>query len=93
MTNILDNPDAADKPHPIISPEECKGCGRCVAACPRHVLRFRAQLNSRGLRCVEYDGGDCIGCAACFYTCPEPNALSVRVPDRTRKPAPAKPSA
>lgn len=89
MASNSDHPGTVDKPRPIIYADECKGCGRCIAACPRHLLRFRAQLNSRGLRCVEYDGNDCTGCASCFYTCPEPNALEVRVPDRSQaRPAP-----
>lgn len=79
-------PSAAAKPYPAIRHEECKGCGRCIAACPKKVLRFRGGVNARGYRMVEYTGDGCIGCAMCFYTCPEPNVFEIHVPE---KPAPA----
>jgi 2-oxoisovalerate ferredoxin oxidoreductase delta subunit len=66
--------------HPVINPLECKGCGRCVIACPAHALQAGAQLNERGYRYVEYTGEGCTGCGACYYTCPEPNALEVHIP-------------
>ena len=86
-------PGAAAKSRPVIHPEECKGCGRCVVACPKKVLRFRAGLNSRGNRVVEYAGEGCVGCGSCFYNCPEPYALDVIIPEKpaAAKPAPAKP--
>lgn len=62
---------------PVIDLNECKGCGRCVAACPKKVLRIAEGLNSRGVRPAEYVGEGCIGCGMCFYTCPEPYALKV----------------
>lgn len=65
------------KPHPIIEADECKSCGRCVAACPKKCLRIGERLNARGVKSVEYIGEGCIGCAICFYNCPEPYALAV----------------
>jgi NAD-dependent dihydropyrimidine dehydrogenase PreA subunit len=29
---------------------------------------------------VVYAGEGCIGCATCFYTCPEPHALEIHIP-------------
>lgn len=68
------------KPHPVIVPLECKGCMRCVIACPAHALKAGTRLNERGYRYVEYTGEGCTGCGACYYTCPEPNALEVHIP-------------
>ena len=72
----------AGKPCPVIRGEECKGCGRCIAACPKQVLRFRVGVNSRGYKVAEYVGAGCIGCCLCFYTCPEPNTIEIHNPKR-----------
>ena len=69
-------------PYPAIDPLECKACGRCIAACPKKVIRMGTQLNARGYTFAEYVGDGCIGCLNCFYVCPEPNAIAVHVPDR-----------
>tara|TARA_B100000609_G_C17152960_1_gene401916 strand:- start:744 stop:995 length:252 start_codon:yes stop_codon:yes gene_type:complete len=60
-----------------INPEECKGCARCVNACPKSVLEIVSDFNSMGLQYAAYIGAGCIGCGACFYTCPEPGAVTV----------------
>ncbi len=56
---------------------ECKGCGCCVADCPRHVLQLSARLNQMGYHPAEYLGEGCIACGICFYACPEPGAITV----------------
>jgi NAD-dependent dihydropyrimidine dehydrogenase PreA subunit len=68
---------AKNASRPIIEENECKGCGRCVAACPKKVLRPSRRINSRGYIITECIGSGCIGCAACFYNCPEPYAIQV----------------
>ena len=63
---------------PNIDEDCCKGCGRCVAACPKKCLEIsHDRLNSAGLKPVVYKGEGCIGCGMCFYNCPEPYALKV----------------
>ena len=54
----------------------------CVAACPRKVLRIKETLNVRGVNPAEYVGEGCIGCAICFYNCPEPYAIQVHKPEK-----------
>lgn len=56
--------------------DECKGCLRCVNACPVNALRQTASVNIMGCVYIEYTGG-CIGCGSCYYSCPEPGALTV----------------
>ncbi len=73
-------PDA--EPRPVIDEDHCKGCGRCIAACPKKVLRFKSTLNRRSVKPAEYIGSGCIGCSLCFYNCPEPFAIEVRTPDK-----------
>ena len=51
-------------------------------ACPKGVLSIGKQLNPRGYRAVVYAGTGCIGCASCFYTCPEPYALEIHIPKK-----------
>ncbi|MBN1426374.1 ferredoxin family protein [Candidatus Fermentibacteria bacterium] len=61
----------------IIREEECKGCHRCVDACPAHVLEVAAHFNLMSYHPARYKGEGCTGCATCFYTCPEPGAITV----------------
>ena len=42
--------------HPEIEEDSCKGCGRCVAACPRKCLALKATMNRMGIKPVEYMG-------------------------------------
>lgn len=57
--------------------ENCKGCGLCVAACPKKCLEIGDGLNSMGVKAVRYKGEGCISCGICFMNCPEPYALKV----------------
>ena len=84
MSDMQKKQEDETRPRPIIHEDHCKGCGRCIAACPKHVLRFKSTLNSRSVKPVEYIGEGCIGCEFCFYTCPEPFAIEVQKPDKKK---------
>lgn len=60
-----------------VNPEECKGCGLCVEACPPQGLRLEESLNRYGLHPAAYLGSGCTGCGICFFVCPEPGAITV----------------
>ena len=77
----LGGPDLK-KPRPIINAGECKGCERCVAACPAKCLRIADSLNCRGIKPAEYIGEGCTGCGICFYNCPEPYAIKIEKPEK-----------
>jgi len=65
--------------YPVIDTDVCKGCGRCIIACPKQVLVMSESLNRSSYQYVKYIGDGCIGCANCYYSCPEPLALEVHV--------------
>ena len=67
-----------------INKENCKGCGRCVAACPRKCLYLGDEMNAMGIKYVQRKGTDCISCGICFYNCPEPYALKIEKPDQPK---------
>ncbi|OGV48171.1 MAG: hypothetical protein A2X49_09075 [Lentisphaerae bacterium GWF2_52_8] len=62
---------------PVIAADECKGCGRCVKACPKRVLLMDHRLNAMGYPNAIYGGDGCVGCGSCFYSCPEPGAITI----------------
>ncbi|MBQ8868665.1 MAG: 4Fe-4S binding protein [Oscillospiraceae bacterium] len=51
----------------------CKGCGLCVAACPKKIIELaKDQINKKGhspARITEQD--KCIACAFCATMCPD----------------------
>lgn len=61
----------------VIAVDECKGCGRCVRACPKTLIAMSDNINKMGLPVAQYKGSGCVGCGACFYSCPEPSAITV----------------
>lgn len=55
----------ANKHGLTINKEWCKGCGICVAFCPKQVLTLE-----KG-KAVVVDIDNCIGCGACELRCPD----------------------
>ncbi len=51
----------------------CKGCGLCVAACPKKILALsKTRLNRKGHAPIEcVDESKCVGCASCAIMCPD----------------------
>jgi len=51
----------------------CKGCGRCITACPKNLIEFSQELNERGYNYVTFTGEqeDCRGCTLCAVVCPD----------------------
>lgn len=61
-----------------INPALCRGCSRCVKACPKHLISFVPLKDQAVVRCSNCDKGaqtrkvckvGCIGCMRCVKTC------------------------
>ena len=55
----------------IINTERCKGCGLCVAVCPKKSIVISKESNKNGYFPAEATNVDCSGCASCAIICPE----------------------
>ena len=53
--------------------DRCKGCGLCVAGCPKKIITLRSDvLNAKGFHPAGIEEMDkCIGCASCAIMCPD----------------------
>lgn len=51
----------------------CKGCGLCVAACPKSLITLsQNEINAKGHYPAQItDQAACIGCAFCATMCPD----------------------
>ena len=55
----------------IIDTERCKGCGLCVATCPKKIIVISEESNRHGYFPAETDNRNCTGCTACAVICPD----------------------
>jgi electron transport complex protein RnfB len=64
---------------PLIDPEKCTACGKCVAACPKQVIELAQSSKAVVISCHSRDKGvdvkkkcqvGCIACGICVRTCP-----------------------
>lgn len=50
----------------------CKGCGLCIAACPKNIIELARHLNEQGYHpavCVDQEA--CTACTLCYVACPD----------------------
>lgn len=71
---------AKERPEVLLTPELCKGCGRCIEACPKRAIALGSEINqASGLMPVHIDYGVCNHCGLCISACPEPYGLGHEV--------------
>ena len=63
----------------IVDDVFCKGCGLCVAACPKGVLALDTErITPKGYHPAKLVKNGCIGCSSCYFTCPDVAITVVR---------------
>ncbi len=58
----------------IIHEDVCKGCGLCVVACPKNLIRVcTIEVNRKGYHPARFEdpGEECISCTQCALMCPD----------------------
>jgi len=56
----------------VIDDKRCKGCGICVAVCPKETLRIQENYNPTGYYYpAQVPDAECTGCGACVKLCPD----------------------
>ena len=73
------NPPVAPARLPVVDPDRCTGCGRCVAACDPRVLSLETVAWRK--RAVLDDAASCTGCSLCAVRCPF-GAIRMKRPER-----------
>jgi pyruvate/2-oxoacid:ferredoxin oxidoreductase alpha subunit/ferredoxin len=67
---------AEARPKPVLHPEYCKACGRCIEACVRQAIAPGSEIHpSSGFAPVLLELERCNGCGLCVDACPEPYGL------------------
>jgi len=69
----------------VILEDRCKGCGYCIAYCPREVLEFSAGYNAKGYHPPQVKKpDDCVNCHYCETICPDFAIYSIELPPESQ---------
>jgi len=68
---------AEARPKPVLHPEYCKACGRCIETCAPGAIVAGTEIQPEsGFAPVLFDPELCNGCGLCVEACPEPFGLT-----------------
>jgi 2-oxoglutarate ferredoxin oxidoreductase subunit delta len=68
-----------------IQKEYCKGCGYCIASCPKKILEKSDEMTAKGFYPpVVRDKDECTGCQLCEHSCPD-FAIYIQLADYKHK--------
>lgn len=71
-----------ERPPVLVTEALCKGCGRCLEACPKGAIALGTDINqTSGLIPIHIDYDLCNACGLCVTACPEPYGLGNQVYD------------
>ena len=69
----------------VVNEKKCTACGKCISACPKHLIEIVPEKSKVRIMCNSHDKGrivrencraGCIGCLICQKACPE-SAITV----------------
>jgi 2-oxoglutarate ferredoxin oxidoreductase subunit delta len=55
----------------VVFPELCKGCGLCIAKCPKKCMSWSDSLGVYGTPAVRINEEECTVCGICEIFCPD----------------------
>ena len=61
---------------PILHPDKCNGCGKCIRICPQEALSV--QTDADGNETAVLDNKKCIACGKCATACRKRQAISLQ---------------
>jgi len=77
---LMDLPTELEPKIPIVDPEYCTGCDRCIPACLPDAIA-RVEHPNRNEHIIQIIGQSCVGCGLCVAVCPVDNALRLPTQD------------